>query len=141
MKNLLLLLIFGSTSYFVYSHWFAVEPPPPPPPPPPRVERVSLGIKKSVRSLFEEWKKRELSPHVPKAASIVPERELSEIRSALFSAGAHSEQALIEVVTSALLELGVSQAEVGNIASKIVSLRSEKTSNRSLQNVDVENLR
>jgi hypothetical protein len=126
MKNLLLLSIFGITGYFAYSHWFASEPPPPPPPPPPVAEKVSLGIRKSVRMLFEEWKKRELSPHVQSATAITPERELAEIRNALFSSGAYSEQAFMATITSALLELGVSQAEVSEVASGVVSLRSEQ---------------
>ena len=127
MKNLLLFSIFGITGYFAYYHWFASEPPPPPPPPPPPVaEKVSLGIRKSVRKLFEEWKKRELSPHVPSATTITPERELAEIRNALFSSGAYSEQAFMATITSALLELGVSQAEVSEIASGVASLRSEQ---------------
>ena len=125
MKNLLLLSIFGITGYFAYSHWFASEPPPPPPPPPPVAEKVSLGIRKSVRMLFEEWKKRELSPHVQSATAITPERELAEIRNALFSSGAYSEQAFMATITSALLELGVSQAEVSEVASGVVSLRSK----------------
>jgi hypothetical protein len=125
MKNLLLLSIFGITGYFAYYHWFASEPPPPPPPPP-VAEKVSLGIRKSVRMLFEEWKKRELSPHVQSATTITPERELAEIRNALFSSGAYSEQAFMATITSALLELGVSQAEVSEIASGVASLRSEQ---------------
>ena len=125
MKNLLLLSIFGITGYFAYSHWFASEPPPPPPPPP-VAEKVTLGIRKSVRMLFEEWKKRELSPHVQSATTITPERELAEIRNALFSSGAYSEQAFMATITSALLELGVSQAEVSEIASGVASLRSEQ---------------
>ena len=124
MKNLLLLSIFGITGYFAYSHWFASEPPPPPPPPP-VAEKVTLGIRKSVRMLFEEWKKRELSPHVQSATTITPERELAEIRNALFSSGAYSEQAFMATITSALLELGVSQAEVSEVASGVVSLRSK----------------
>jgi len=123
MKNLLLLSIFGITGYFAYYHWFASEPPPPPPPP--VAEKVSLGIRKSVRMLFEEWKKRELSPHVQSATAITPERELAEIRNALFSSGAYSEQAFMATITSALLELGVSQAEVSEVASGVVSLRSK----------------
>jgi hypothetical protein len=126
MKNLLLLSIFGIMGYLAYSHWFAPEPPPPPPPPPPVAEKVSLGIRKSVRMLFEEWKKRELSPHVQSATAITPERELAEIRNALFSSGAYSEQAFMATITSALLELGVSQAEVSEVASGVVSLRSEQ---------------
>jgi hypothetical protein len=125
MKNLLLLSIFGITGYFAYYHWFASEPPPPPPPPP-VAEKVSLGIRKSVRMLFEEWKKRELSPHVQSATAITPERELAEIRNALFSSGAYSEQAFMATITSALLEFGVSQAEVSEIASGVASLRSEQ---------------
>ena len=125
MKNLLLFSIFGITGYFAYSHWFASEPPPPPPPPP-VAEKVTLGIRKSVRMLFEEWKKRELSPHVQSATTITPERELAEIRNALFSSGAYSEQAFMATITSALLELGVSQAEVSEIASGVASLRSEQ---------------
>ena len=125
MKNLLLFSIFGITGYFAYSHWFASEPPPPPPPPP-VAEKVTLGIRKSVRMLFEEWKKRELSPHVQSATTITPERELAEIRNALFSSGAYSEQAFMAAITSALLELGVSQAEVSEIASGVASLRSEQ---------------
>ena len=124
MKNLLLFSIFGITGYFAYSHWFASEPPPPPPPPP-VAEKVTLGIRKSVRMLFEEWKKRELSPHVQSATTITPERELAEIRNALFSSGAYSEQAFMATITSALLELGVSQAEVSEVASGVVSLRSK----------------
>ena len=122
MKNLLLLSIFGITGYFVYYHWFASEPPPPPPP---KAEKVSLGTRKSVRMLFEEWKRRELLPHAPHATTITPERELAEIRKALFSSGAHSEQAFMATITSALLELGVSQAEVSEIANGVASLRSE----------------
>ena len=122
MKNLLLLSICGITGYFAYYHWFASEPPPPPP----VAEKVSLGIRKSVRMLFEEWKKRELSPHVQSATAITPERELAEIRNALFSSGAYSEQAFMATITSALLELGVSQAEVSEVASGVVSLRSEQ---------------
>ena len=125
MKNLLLFSIFGITGYFAYSHWFASEPPPPPPPPP-VAEKVTLGIRKSVRMLFEEWKKRELSPHVQSATTITPERELAEIRNALFSSGAYSEQAFMAAITIALLELGVSQAEVSEIASGVASLRSEQ---------------
>jgi hypothetical protein len=122
MKNLLLLSIFGIMGYLAYSHWFAPEPPPPPPP---VAEKVGLGIKKSVRALFEEWKNRELSPHVQSATAITPERELAEIRNALFSSGAYSEQAFMATITSALLELGVSQAEVSEVASGVVSLRSK----------------
>ena len=133
MKNLLLLLIFGVTGYFAYCRWFASEPPPPPPP---VAEKVSLGIRKSVRALFEEWKNRELLPHAPSVTAITPERELANIRKALFSSGAHSEQVFMATITSALLELGVSQAEVSEIASGVVSLTSEQADKQSRRDFD-----
>lgn len=134
MKNLLLFLIFGISVYFAYYHWFASEPPPPPPPP--VAEKVSLGIRKSVRALFEEWKNRELFPHASSATVITPERELANIRKALFSSGAHSEQVFMATITSALLELGVSQAEVSEIASGVVSLTSEQADKQSRRDFD-----
>ena len=134
MKNLLLFLIFGISGYFAYYHWFASEPPPPPPPP--VAEKVSLGIRKSVRALFEEWKNRQLFPHAPSATVITPERELANIRKALFSSGAHSEQVFMATITSALLELGVSQAEVSEIASGVVSLTSEQADKQSRRDFD-----
>jgi hypothetical protein len=127
MRKLLILSALCLGGYFAYEHWFT-EPPQPQLPPQPVLapaKKVSLGIKRSVRSLLDEWKRRKLTPHVQKATAIVPERELAEIRKALFSDGAHSEQAFIEAVTSALRELGVSQAEIGQIAGEIVALRSE----------------
>ena len=133
MKNLLLFLIFGISGYFAYYHWFGSEPPPPPPP---VAEKVSLGIRKSVRALFEEWKNRELFPHAPSATVITPERELANIRKALFSSGAHSEQVFMATITSALLELGVSQAEVSEIASGVVSLTSEQADKQSRRDFD-----
>ena len=133
MKNLLLFLIFGISVYFAYYHWFASEPPPPPPP---VAEKVSLGIRKSVRALFEEWKNRELLPHAPCVTGITPERELANIRKALFSSGAHSEQVFMATITSALLELGVSQAEVSEIASGVVSLTSEQADKQSRRDFD-----
>jgi hypothetical protein len=125
MRKLLLISILGLASYFAYNHWFAA-PPPPPPPPPIVAQKVSLGLKKSVRHLFEEWQRRKLSPHVPNVAAIIPEQELARIRNTLFSDGVYSEQAFRAAVASALLELGVSQAEVDQIASEVVSLRSEQ---------------
>ena len=133
MKNLLLFLIFGISVYFAYYHWFASEPPPPPPP---VAEKVSLGIRKSVRALFEEWKNRELFPNASSATVITPERELANIRKALFSSGAHSEQVFMATITSALLELGVSQAEVSEIASGVVSLTSEQADKQSRRDFD-----
>ena len=54
----------------------------------------------------------------------MPEHEIAQIRKALFSAGAYSEQAFLGIVTSALLELGVSQADVSQVAGEVVALRS-----------------
>ncbi|MBU3665746.1 MAG: hypothetical protein FGM15_07710 [Chthoniobacterales bacterium] len=100
-------------------------------------KRVSLAVKRSARSLFEEWKARELvsvsSGNVPTAtrvSGIVPEDELAEIRRSLFFDGIYSEQAFRQNLIAALLELGVSQSEVSEIANEITEMRSKaKTGN------------
>lgn len=124
MKAPFLFLILLAISYFVYTQWSTPTLVPAPAPaialPP-----VPFGIRKHVRQLFEEWKQRKLSPHVQSGTKIVPEHEIAQIRKALFSAGAYSEQALLGTVTSALLELGVSHADVSQVAGEVVTLRSE----------------
>jgi hypothetical protein len=92
------------------------------------MQRVRLDIKKSVRSLFEEWKNRKLTFKGKNTTSIVPERELAEIRKALFSEGIYSEQAFQDAVARALFELGVAQDEVSVIANELINLRSSETS-------------
>lgn len=94
-------------------------------------KKVRLGIKISVRSLLEEWKSRKLTYKGRNTSKIVPEHELAEIRKSLFSEGIHSERAFVATVTQALLELGVAQGEVGEIANDLINLRSEENSNLS----------
>ena len=121
MKALLLLVAIGIVGYFVYRDYFAVPdlvvvaPAATPTPTP-----VPFAIRSAVRSLYEEWKRRELGELQPAVPG--PRKLLTEIRRNLFDRGEHTEAAVSSAIVQALAEMGLPAGEREHIASGIMSM-------------------
>ena len=119
MKALLLLVAIGIVGYFVYWDYFAVPdlvvvaPAATPTP-------VPFAIRSAVRSLYGEWKRRELGEQQP--ALPEPRKLLTEIRRNLFDRGEHTEAAVSSAILQALAEMGLPVGEREHVASGIMSM-------------------
>jgi hypothetical protein len=127
MKALLLLVAIGIVGYFVYRDYFAgpeplaAEPSATPAPKSPTPTPVPFAIKSAVRSLYEEWKRRELGDQQP--AMPEPQKLLTEIRRNLFNRGEHTEAAVNGVIVQALAEMDLPPGEREHVAVGIMSMR------------------
>ena len=122
MKNLLLIAGLGVLGYLGYQEWFAQPEPKPaaaavaPPAP------VDFAVKTRVRKMFEEWKRRQLTSSQPHGARLTDmSRELDDVRRHLFGKAIHGEKGLQEIIENALRELGVSGAELKQLAKNIIA--------------------
>jgi len=124
MKNLLLLAALGAAAYYAYGEWFAAPANAPqatvaaaaPPAP------VDFTVKTRVRKLLEEWKRRQLTSSQPHGARLTDmSRELDDVRRHLFGKSVHSEQGLVDTLSLALRELGVSEDELEHLAKGIIA--------------------
>ena len=123
MKALLLLVAIGIVGYFVYWDFFAVPDlvvVAPAATPTPTPTPVPFAIRSAVRSLYEEWKRRELGEQQP--AMPEPQKLLTEIRRNLFDKGEHTEAAVSSAIVQALAEMGLPAGEREHIASGIMSM-------------------
>ena len=123
MKALLLLVAIGIVGYFVYRDFFAVPDlvvVAPAATPTPTPTPVPFAIRSAVRSLYEEWKRRELGEQQP--ALPEPRKLLTEIRRNLFDRGEHTEAAVSSAILQALAEMGLPAGEREHIASGIMSM-------------------
>lgn len=120
MKALLLLTVLGIVGFFIYRDYFAAPEPvavaPAPVPTP-----VPFAIKSAVRSLYEEWKRRELGEQGLSLPE--PQKLIIEIKRSLFSKGEHTDAAIKRAVVQALGEMGIAPGEREHIAAGIMSMR------------------